>query len=761
VLSLPLQPAALIGRTAELADLTDLLVDQRARLVTLIGPGGTGKTRLALAVADAVAGSFADGVAFVDLTGLPRGAADPVWMETARALGLADDSDHDAFDAVLRHLAQRRLLMLLDNLEHVLDAAAGVSRLLDSCPEVSVLATSREPLRLRWERTYAVPPLVGLPAVTLFDERARAVEPSFALDDQTVPIVTELCERLDGLPLAIELAAARSRVLSPRAILSRLERRLSLLTSKAADRPERHQTLRATIAWSYELLDVFDQQLFRSISVFAGSFTPEAVAAVLGQAEPIDALVGLSHMAERSLLRVEGEVSGEPRFSMLETLREFALERLHEAGEYAAVARRHAVYFLGLVEGAEVDSPGQGDSRWLGQLEDEYDNLRTALRWSLSDADPTAPEIALRLSGGLWRFWWVRGYVGEGTRWLRDALARAGSSPSITRASALHAAGKLARERGDLDEAEALCRESLAIFRDHDDVPSVALVLNSLANVVGDRGDYPGATQLYEQSLALRRQQDDRSGIALALHNLSAIARVAGDLERARALGAEGWATFRAAGDQWGIAISMVNTARIALLSGDAHVAQDLSGQSLRLRQELGDRQGLIRCLEIVAEVAIATGRLQRAARLLGAIEALRVEMGLGLPLDERAAHDRQLAEVRGRLPEPQMSAAWSAGREMDTVRAIAYALSTEPELDPPLATMQANTGPLSQREVEVARLVARGLTNRQIADELIISKWTADNHVGNILRKLNLVGRAQVAAWLAERGLLEGVPTG
>ena len=296
----------------------------------------------------------------------------------------------------------------------------------------------------------------------------------------------------------------------------------------------------------------------------------------------------------------------------------------------------------------------------------------------LPNEDPAARELGLRLSGGLWRFWWVRGYLNEGARWLADLLARGDDASPAARAKALHAAGKLARERGYLDEAESLCRESLAIVRELGDRASVALVLNSLGNAVGDRSDYTTATALYTESLELRRELGNQSGVALSLHNLAAIARAAGDLPRARALCDESLAAYRAAGDRWGIAIGLTNMARLALLSGNADEAQQLCGESLQLRQELGDRQGMIRCLEILAEVAIAATRSERAARLLGAVEALRIETGIGLPLDERADHARHVATVRGSLREAVWHAAWAEGQSMDAHGAIAYALAND-----------------------------------------------------------------------------------
>jgi non-specific serine/threonine protein kinase len=600
----------------------------------------------------------------------------------------------------------------------------------------------------------------------LFEERARAVDPRFTLEDGNEATVAELCDRLDRLPLAIELAAARCRALTPRAILARLERRLALLTSSIADLPERHQTLRATIAWSYDLLDEADQRLFRALAVFAGSFSADAAATLVGTPgmddSRLEAVERLTQLAEKSLLRVDSELSDEPRFSMLESLREFALERLRAAGDEADAARRHAAYYVEVVEQAQPALQGPSESIWMGRLEDDYDNIRAALGWAIADADPSAHELALRMSGGLWRFWWVRGYLHEGARWLAEALKRTDAASPTSRARALHAAGKLARERGFLDEAESLCRQSLSVFREFDDKASIALVLNSLGNIVGDRSDYEAASALYAESLVLRRELGDHSGAALALHNLAASARSAGDLGRARDLDQESLALFRSAGDRWGIAIGLANLARLALLSGDTDEAQQLCGESLRLRQQIGDRQGMIRCLEIAAQIAIAQARAERAARLLGAVEALRIETGIGLPLDERAAHTQHVTTVRASLRETDWTAAWTDGRSMDAQRAIAYALGTGPEPAPPSgAADEVDIGPLSARELEVARLVARGLTNRQIADELIISKWTADNHVGNILRKLDLVGRAQVAAWLAERGLLEGVAAG
>jgi non-specific serine/threonine protein kinase len=427
---------------------------------------------------------------------------------------------------------------------------------------------------------------------------------------------------------------------------------------------------------------------------------------------------------------------------MLQTLREFARERLREDGEDEAAGRRHARYFMEFAEQAEPRLQGAAQQAWLARVGREHDNLRAAIQFSVQHCEV---EPALRLSGALWRFWWLRGHLHEGTYWLGQALALPGDVADAARAKALHAAGKLARERGDRDAAEAFARESLALFRAQADEAGVALALNTLGNVVGDRADYAGARRLYAESLELRVRLDDTDGTALALHNLSAVARADGRLDEAARLGAESLDLFTALDDRWGVGIGLANLARIALLRDDSAGADLLARESLQVRQSLGDRQGTVRCLEILGQVAVARGESERAARLLSAVDGLRDAIGMQRPLDEQSAHESNLARVREGLERERFEAAARAGRAMSLEATVAFAGSA-----PAASAVRAPESGLSPREVEVAYLIAEGMTNRQIAERLVISKWTADNHVASILRKLDLTTRAQVAGWVA-----------
>ncbi|HEY3079985.1 MAG TPA: LuxR C-terminal-related transcriptional regulator [Chloroflexota bacterium] len=451
--NLPAQPSALVDRERELALACRLLRAEGGRLVTLLGPGGVGKTRLAIAVAEALLPGFPDGAWLVDLASV--GEPGLVVRAIAGALVVGEAGGPGAIESLRRHLRNRRLLLVLDNCEHLLAAMPEVGELLGDCRGLTILATSREPLRLRWERRLPVPPLaladprgdrspdmlLASPAVALFVERARAVRPDFALDETNGQTVAELCARLDGLPLAIELAAAQSDALPPAALLTRLKRHLPLPGAGPADGPSRHRTLAAAIGWSYDLLDAPARELFRRMGVFAGGWSPAAAEAVIGQ-PGLDALDGLLALVDKGLVRPAGQAIGRPRFGMLETIRQFALERMDEADELAEVRRRHAQHYLALAERAAPEGRGPPRSAWFDRLEREHDNLRAALRWAAEQGDA---ETELRLGAALWRFWDARGHVREGIDWLEDALARPLHGSDGPRAAALEGAGTLAR----------------------------------------------------------------------------------------------------------------------------------------------------------------------------------------------------------------------------------------------------------------------------------------------------------------------------
>jgi predicted ATPase/DNA-binding CsgD family transcriptional regulator len=762
-----------------------MLHSSDARLVTLTGPPGVGKTMLAITVARSVLDQFPRGACFVDLAPI----SDPA--DVAPAIADRLDIRPGRGRAVVRLVAALGagpLLLILDNFEQVLDAAPLVADLLSACPSLRILVTSRVPLLLRWEREIPVPPLalpdlarspgtemLAAPAAALFLERARAANPYLDVDHATPRLVAEICRRLDGLPLAIELAAARVRTDSLRAIHQRLAAEdgptgdrgpLDLLAGGARDLPVRQQTLRQAIGWSYALLQPAEQALLRRLAVFVGGCTLDAAEAV-GEASPDE----LASLIEQSLLRRELSDDGEPRIRLLEPIRQFALEQLTPA-ERDDRRQGHAIYFVGLAEAAEAGLQGADQPAWLRRLEWDHDNLRAALRWAAAIGDT---ETAVRLGGALWRFWWVRGYGDEGLRSLDEALAHAERATPSARAKAFHAASKLARERGDYHRATELCQASLALFRDLSDDAGVALALNTLANVTGDLGDHEAACQLYEESLTMHRRCGDRSGAALALHNLAALACARGDLDRAEALDEESLALFRADSDTWGVAISLSNQARTASARGDLERADALARESLRLRRTLGDRRGTILCLELVAELAARAGHDERAARLLGASEELRAVTHFVRPPDE--------VEARGagpvaddRFATPALRVAWEAGRALDWDAAIDEALSGEiRQSRPAVPAPESEAGPgalapaaspaepplpmvLPPREREVAVLVARGLTNREIARELVITEGTAANYVRRLIQRLGLSNRARVAAWAVEHGLTQPV---
>jgi predicted ATPase/DNA-binding CsgD family transcriptional regulator/Tfp pilus assembly protein PilF len=790
--ALPAQPGPLIGRTTELRLVRSRLTQPDARLLTLVGPAGTGKTRLAVEVASHAAAAFADGTFFVDLAPVHDAALVP--SAIAKALDIREEGDRSLLDVLKERLSTRQTLLLLDNFEQVLGAAIQLSDLVQTCPQLKLLVTSRSALRLRWEHVLVVPPLDVPNAVELFAQRAQRANPQFSLLDENRAAVEKICVRLDGLPLAIELAAARSRVLPPQALLSRLEHRLDILETSAADRPTRQRTLRAALDWSYELLTEPEQAIFRRLGVFVGGFPLGAFGEVCDPdgALGLDGLAAVESLLDKSLLRPEpAAAQTEPRFGMLETLREYALERLRDSGEEAATLRRHACYYLVGADVPVAEMKLAQQKLWLQSLDAEHDNLRAALDWCQAAGEP---QLGLSAASLLAWFWIVRGYVTEGRRWLTALLETAADAPPELRAEALRVIGSLALHQSDYAAAKALFEASLAIRRglgqpaglisalsslgavamqqgeienaEHyfaaaldiqtriEDSVGIAESLNNLANLAHERGDLPRARELYERSLSVQ-QLGARYRADVVLHNLGVVAQEQGDLPGARRHFEDSVALRRALGDTAGLALSLAKLGEVMSSMGDAHAAHRLLCESLTLQRDFGDRAGMAFSLERLAMAAAVRGQPRQALRIAAAAEGLREAIGTPLGPGARAILDRWLAAARAELRPDDAAAAWETGKALKLDQVVAEAMQFD-AIRPNASRAADPVSQLSPREREVAALVAQGLTNRDIAERLVVSERTAENHVQHVLNRLGLRSRAQVAAWAVQHGLLK-----
>ncbi len=724
--NLPLQPTPLVGREREVGEVCGRLRQQEIRLLTLTGPGGTGKTRLALQAAADLLDEFEDGVYFVYLAAVTD--SDLFVAQIAGALGLQERGDVSLRDVLKEYLGRRELLLVLDNFEQLLSAVPLVGELLSAAPSLKVLATSRIPLGIYGEHEYAVSPLSvpdprRLPdlgalsqyeAVRLFIERAEAAKAGFEITNDNAPAVAEICARLDGLPLAIELAAARIKLLPPKAILTRLSNRLKLLTGGAKDLPARQRTLRGAIEWSHDLLDEGERTLFARLAVFSGGRTLEAIEAVC-DAEgdmPVDALDGVASLLDKSLLGREKTTEEEPRFVMLETIHEYAAEKLKESREYEELRALHAAYFLAFAEEAAPEIEGPDQVSWMERVETEHDNLRAAHSWSLEAGDA---ESALRIGGALWWFWVIRGHLSESRRWLSAGLSGGEAAPAGVRARALLALGDLALRQGDytravedlqaslalyreagdrrgaaqplgilgwiaserneLELAEELLEEGLALSREAGTARDVSVVLNAVTELEFSRGDYARAAVLQEECLDLAREAGDVRSIGVYTHNLGLAEAAAGEYEQAEPLLQEARELHRQVGDWVSVAVGDTFIGFLALAWNDLDRAEEICVEAIRELQEQAQTPGVDFALDILAGVAASRGEIRRAARLWGATAGYREATGVPWRPEERAMIEPHIDAARTRLEEAAWQEEWEKGKSMTLDQAVGYAL--------------------------------------------------------------------------------------
>ena len=726
LINLPLQLTPFIGRVREVEEVRQRLLHPEVRLLTLTGPGGVGKTRLGLEVARQVLDQFADGVCFVALASISDPALVP--SAIAQALRVKQGAGQNVTEALEQHLRERQQLLVLDNFEQLLEAGLPLAQLLAACPRLKMLVTSRVVLHLQGEHNYEVPTL-RLPSarhplsleqldryegIRLFAERARAARSEFRITTKNAPAVIELCRQLDGLPLAIELAAARVRTLNPEAMLARLGNRLALLTGGARDLPDRQQTLRATLDWSYDWLSVAERSLFERLAVFVGGWALEAAEAVCDTGDEVEVLRHMSALVDKSLVQ-QTNIQHEPRFTMLETVREYALERLEKSGESERWRRRHANYFLELAEEAERASQGPLQAARLDQLEAEYDNLRATLAWSLTPQGDT--QMGLQLTGALSHFWYVRKHHSESRMWLQSALERS-SDATAARAKVLVGAGRLAWFQGELARSSLLLKESLTLYQDLGDDAGAAWALLCLGRTEISRGNRRRGETIVQESLAVLRQQGnmwaiaralialgagallednvDRAmakfqealaicqdlqnaeGVALSLLYLGRAAHLRGDNAHSNTLLQESLVLFKDLGDSRGVAEVLLEMGRVAHAQGNDVRALALCRESLVLSRKLGDKSYIAFCLTALAGVIQSTGQAARAAQLFGAAEMLLESLDAVLDPGGSLEYDSDLAAARLQLGEESFEEARAEGRSMTFEQVVAHALEGE-----------------------------------------------------------------------------------
>lgn len=751
--NLPAPLTSFVGREVQLAEIGRLLA--KARVLTLVGAGGCGKTRLALEALDTLASGYADGAWFVDLAPIADSALIP--QTVATVLGIREGWRRPLVETLADDLDGREVLLLLDGCEHLVGACAEFAeRLLQSCPRLRLLATSREPLGIAGEINYRVPSLT-LPsndrastperlmeseAGRLFADRAALADPAFPLDDHNAPTIAEICHKLDGIPLAIELAAARVRFLSVEGIAERLTDRFRLLTGGSRTAMPRHQTLRATVDWSYELLSNPEKLILNRLGVFNGGFSIDAAEAIC-QDGSSEAFELLGQLVNKSLVMREERHQAVDRYQQLETIRHYALDRLVASGEVEQFRGRHARYFVELAEAAEPHLRGPEQASWLARLENDHDNLRAAMEWCRA----TDPELTARLAVALGWFWYGHGSLREGRDWLETAVTC--SAPNTyRRAMALRRLGNLEYLQGNYQDGRAHTEDALAIFEALENIEGEAACNNNLGLYAHAAGNLAAATAFTERSLQLCRGSDDPALMGTALLNLGTYAVLRHEPAAADGFLVESIGTFRRLQDRRSIALVLGIQFLVSLDRRDHARARALGRESVDLVRELGDQWMLAEILYRFASLAASESRPEDALRLAGAAAAVLEKMGAVASPTAAQLLEHWLETARASLSPDRASVAWAEGSQMTLEDAIAEALSQASEAAPPQSPDRSG---LTRRELEIATMVAAGMTNRQISQKLFIAERTAEGHVERIRNKLGFRSRTQVAAWAAE----------